>query len=400
MSVRKLTANLLMALVLLAGFNSVHAQHGGHIPIATDPLAFDPDFRWFEPMTDLDFVDLKPAQRVKTGWFATYDRLYLYGSRPEVDDPNSTDRLLDSGWGNRYEVGFVMPVEEEGWIFTWTETSVGEFFTVPRERLNRFNEAQLEGEPDPAQPPFGFPVPAADGNTGGLNTRTYFIQDSDNVVDYNSYELVKTWRMEPFHYGGILEPTVGFRWMRINDLNARQLYVSALDIDQIPPGGDPPLDEFGDAEQLITDGTFTDNEILTGQVGFRYTRWRDRFRYSADFRTFMGGSLQNSKSSRLTQITIYDGTGAGSEVDNILTRQTTPIYTSNEEFSIGFDVRGELAYQLTRDVNVRIGVQVIDVAMGVWRGGSQDPSRNLLLGGDMDQDLVLVGGTFGVTLNR
>ena len=206
--------------------------------------------------------------------------------------------------------------------------------------------------------------------------------------------------MEPFHYGGILEPLVGFRWMQIADLNARQTYVSALDIDTVPPGGDPPLAEFGDAEQLITDGTWTDNEIITGQIGLRYTKWYQRFMYSADVRAFLGGSIQTSKSSRSTVITIYDGIGLGSTVDNILYRQTTPIYTKNDEFSIGFDVRGNVAYQFTRDINVRLGLQLIDVASGVWRGGSQDPTRNNLFGGDTNQNLLLVGASLGLTLNR
>ena len=174
-----------------------------------------------------------------------------------------------------------------------------------------------------------------------------------------------------------------------------------MDIDLVPPGGDPPLSEFGDAvEQLITDGTVTENDIITGQIGFRYTKWYQRFMYSADFRAFLGGSMQNSKSSRLTQITIYDGLGIGAGVDNILTRRTTPIYTNNTEFSIGFDLRSELAYQFTRDISIRMGLQVIDVASGVWRGGSQDPSRNNLLGGDQNQDVILVGASLGLTLNR
>ena len=227
MSVRKLTANFLTALVLICGSTSVvHGQNYQHVPPMQDPMAFDPDFRWFEPIYDMDLLDLKPIQRASTGWFGTYDRLAMYGSRPELDDPNTSERPYDGGRGNRYEAGFMIPDVEQGWFVTYTDIGVHKFFTVTRERLNRVNVDELQGDPDPAQPPFGYPVPAADGNTGGLNTRTYFVQDSENYVSYSSYELAKSWRMEPFHYGGILEPMVGFRWMQVQDLNARQVYTS------------------------------------------------------------------------------------------------------------------------------------------------------------------------------
>jgi hypothetical protein len=49
-------------------------------------------------------------------------------------------------------------------------------------------------------------------------------------------------------------------------------------------------------------------------------------------------------------------------------------------------------------ISVRGGFQLIDVARGLWRGGDLD--NGILRGGDNDQDLQMLGATFGVTLNR
>ncbi len=56
-----------------------------------------PDFQWFEPVTNLDLADMKPKKRAHSGWFATYDRLNLYGSRPDTDYPQALDTKIDSG---------------------------------------------------------------------------------------------------------------------------------------------------------------------------------------------------------------------------------------------------------------------------------------------------------------
>ena len=413
MSVCKLTATLLMTLattglVHLGLAKSVCAQYPttphANMPPA-DPFAFDPDFQWFKPVYDADLADMKPKKRANTGWFATYDRLALYTSRPELDDPRSAETKLDRGWGHRYEIGYMIPDTEHGFSFTWTDMNSNKYFTVAHERLNRINEDALDpdGAGGTVDPRFGFVLPRGDDNNPGLNQRIVFEQDTENVVSYDAYELNKTWRMEPYHYGGILEPLVGFRWGRIEDLNAFQEYRSTADLLEPPFVDDPndpndPVDILGDNfERLTTNMTFTENEVLAGQIGFRYIKFRDRFTYSADFRVFMGGALQCAKTLQAIEYTAYDGDGTGSAVDRVVNSITTPVYTRNEEFVAGFDLRGQLAYQLTKLVKVRGGFQLIDYGTGIWRGG---PNTGILFGGDQDQDLVMVGGTFGIELNR
>lgn len=391
MSVRKLTASLLTALVLLGGVASVGAQE--YVPVA-DPFAFDPDFQWFEPVYDMDLADMKPSKRAHDGWFATYDRLNLYFSRPETDEPDISETKLDGDWGHRYEIGFMLPGDDNGWMFNWTKASVGEMFTVRKTALNQF----FDGDGGLVTQPFGFIVPPGIDNNIGHDYRFYDVQDTENVLSYDSYELNKTWRMEPYHYGGILEPMVGLRWMRIHDINGFQRLVQSTD-PGIPLFG-PNAPTGGAGEQLTSVGAFTDNEMFGGQLGFRYFKFRDRFTFSSDFRAFFGGNWQCSKSQQSVYTAIYDLTGTtvtvGDEPELQTIEVSRPIYSRNEEFYVGFDVRTELAYQLTRLISVRAGVQLIDIGKGLWRGGD----GTLVAGGDTDQDLLMVGGTFGVNINH
>lgn len=397
MSVRKLTARICGSLVLLCGLASAQAQQ--HAPLA-DPLQFDPDFRWFEPIYNMDLADMKPKKRANTGWFATYDRLNLYGSRPELERPQDGDTRHDSGWGHRYEVGFMLPDDDNGWLFSWLDNDVGEFFAVRKERGNRFNEDELDGEATNPAPPFGFEAIPGISNNIGYNYRFVDEKQSENVIDFDSYELSKTWRMEPYHYGGILEPMVGIRWFRIEDLNVDQTFLSSNDPLEI---AFPTLSVLygAAAEQMTTNQAWTENEAFTGQIGFRYFKFVNRFTLSTDFRVFSGANFQSSWSNTHVEATVYDGTDTieeGDEVSRILYDETDRIYVRNEEFFLGFDVRGEVGYQLTKAINVRAGFQLIDIARGLWRGG--DSQTATLLGGSNDQDYLMVGGTFGITLNR
>jgi len=66
-----------------------------------DPDHFQPDFQFFAP-AELTEYGGEPVG--KTGWFATYDRLYIYVSRPQ-NEASYTDG--DFTWGNRFDVGYM-----------------------------------------------------------------------------------------------------------------------------------------------------------------------------------------------------------------------------------------------------------------------------------------------------
>jgi hypothetical protein len=234
------------------------------------------------------------------------------------------------------------------------------------------------------------PVRQIEGNNTGYPFRFVDIVDTENQMDYDSYELNKTWRMEPYHYGGILEPFVGVRWMRLVDANGFMDYQSSAE--------NPPLigPNFEDAELVTVTGATTENELIGPQLGFRYFKTQHRYVFSTDFRVFCGGNFQCSKSQALSSLEIYDGTGVGAEVIQIISNSTEPIYARNEEFFVGFDVRAELGYQITKMIQIRGGFQLIDIARGVWRGGD----GTLVPGGSTDQNYLMVGATMGINLNH
>ncbi len=384
MSVRKLTASLLTALAMVGAANLALAQESK----LADPFEFDPDFKWFEPVYDADLQDLSAKKRASTGWFATYDRVHLYGTGPDTTEPGIDKDRLDGGWGYRYELGYMLPGENHGWLFNWTRNKVGEYHIFRQERLNRFIDPE-EG-PEVIQPPFGDALLPEEGNNMGYNYRFYDIVDTQNHLEYDSYELNKTWRMDPRQNGGIIEPFVGLRWMRLTDANGFMDYQST---DEIPAFSHP---EFEDAEQLTVTGATTVNELIGPQFGFRFMRARERYVFSTDLRVFCGANFQSTFSQKTETLTAYDGTGQGSVVDRIIRSSSEPVYTDNEEFYIGFDVRAELGYQITRMIQIRGGVQVIDIAQGVWRGGD----GSMVNGGSDDQNYLMVGLTGGISVNH
>ncbi len=383
MSVRKLTANLLIGLVILGGITSkASAWDWDHDPVVADPFEFEPDFQWFEPVTNMDLADMKPKKRAHIGWFATYDRTKVFGSRPENDDPQDIDTKLDSGSGHRYDIGF-MTEEDSGWLFNWTNQHV---------RENELIGPELPE--DPTLRPFfvlnrAYPIVGEAWLSGN---------NSINEFDYDSYELNKTWRLEPYHYGGILEPLIGVRYMKINDVARFEDYTAPLLTD--------PDTDLGNVQSFWAK---TKNDMFGGQLGFRYVKFRDRFTFSTDFRAFGGGSWQcTSSTNRTRDLTLVtfpspiDGPDILQVIPTILDTgvPNRTIRSRNTESFVGFDVRAELAYQLSRHFKIRAGVQMIDVATGVWRGGDGAQGTDNLPAGDQNQDLVMLGGSLGIELNR
>ncbi len=233
---------------------------------------------------------------------------------------------------------------------------------VRQERLNRYIDPD-DGFPV-VTPPFGVAVRREEDNNIGYPFRFYdIVNDTLNSIDYDSYELNKTWRMEPYHYGGILEPLVGVRWMRMDDTNGFQDYLQH------------GRESAADWPAFTCRRADHDARCDDGERNVRTAAWipllqaRNRYVFSVGFTAFCGGNCQCSKSLAFSTLTIYDGNTVGSNVIRIIEETSDPIYTRNEEFYVGFDVRAELGYQLTKMIQIRGGFQLIDIARGVWRGG-------------------------------
>ena len=375
--------------------DDVEAQN--HVSPIQDPFAFDPDFRWFEPIYEADFEDMKPKKRANRGWYGSYDRLALRVSRPEG---GADENKMDSGWGHRYDLGF-MTDKDSGWSMTYMSVDgPNAYDTFDRLRLNERNLTERITIPFVTAggvQPFGI-FPEDNRNNPGMNSRFYPVGNSENVADLKSFEFNKTWRLEPYHYGGMLEPLVGFRYMKFTDTFRQTSYTSGLVAD---PGStlgilNPPF--FG--EQYTTQRSVAENDMYGGQVGFRYFKFQNRFRYSGEFKFFTMGNSQFNNEFTRTDTTVYAGgipttpIAPGAIPLALYQEQTPRSYGSNSQFVYGFDVRGEVSYQLTKMFELRTGVQVLDIAQGVWRGRLSDQNDRT------NQSVVMVGATFGIAINR
>jgi hypothetical protein len=414
---------LMAALVVLALYTTeVSAQHEIHRgPPFIDPNGYDPDYSqpFIEPMTfDPDFQFFAPAGvdrlggeiEASIGWFATYDRTYTYVTRPQ-DEPSYTQG--DFTWGNRFNIGY-MTAEDHGWHASFMNIDGPNSFRVlEAERINVFlPDDTVNGDPDavdlrgggaggggqqPAAVQPGFPL--RDRNDPVTQDRTYRVHESINEAQISGFELNKTFRIDPLHYQSIVEPFFGFRYTNVDDFFHRDVYerfdttTGALVYTTAVPGVFPPaavdLDDVS-TEQLTSLRTHFDNQMFGGQIGLRWFKQKSRWNLSGEVRAF---ALQNFQSINRTidvERTVYDGGVGQPDVDAVFyQRQTANGHAS--EFVIGTELRAEAAYNVTKYIRIRTGVEFMDFGRGIGRG------NDLLLN---DQDLLLVGANLGFEVNR
>ncbi|MFN9912608.1 MAG: hypothetical protein ACK53L_08490, partial [Pirellulaceae bacterium] len=94
---------------------------------------------------------------------------------------------------------------DSGWYFSTQQISGPNVFQGFRQlRVNGFTEDDIL---DPADPY----LPESFGNDPLTRQRTFDVVDSVNVGSFNSFEANKTWRIEPYRYGGMTEWLIGIR---------------------------------------------------------------------------------------------------------------------------------------------------------------------------------------------
>lgn len=392
-SLRRYGASLLAAVVCCCTALSTTLAVGQEAYLPThDPRVLDADYAWFEPIYDMDLLDMTPKRRANTGWYGAVDKMYLWGKRPSNE---AGHWMLDRGRGHRFDAGYMLS-NDSGFSFTFMDYSINAFDGFNRERLNRLALLDEEtGLPEdlPLAPPFGQPQIVEDDNNFGFTNRFIEVRNSENVADFNSFELNKTWRLEPYHYGGILEPLVGVRYIRFRDTFQRM----TLNIDQFfRPGTDPIEEDFLAGEQVLTERSIATNDLVGGQLGFRYYKHVNRWRYSAELRFFSLGSFQSNRLQSFEELTLYEDETVDpeDEVQHFIEDQSSPIIGKSNGFAWGYDIRAEASYTLTRMIELRGGFQLIDIAQGIWRGRLIDPTS------DRNQRAIMAGFTFGAALNR
>ena len=369
----------LVAILALAALPSTVRGQAWH-PFA-DPMEFDPDWQFFAPV-DADYLEeLSPRKRAHVGWFGTYDREYTLVSRSNQEGGGG-----DFTWTNRYEVG-LMNKKDSGWLFTARHMGGPNVYDrVPQPRINLVNDTDVG---DPLDPLF----PSVERNDEILRERTYILGDSLNVAAFSSLELNKTWRMEPYRYGGIIEPLVGLRYSNFQDYSLNQDY-STTNF-QLSTGGlvVPFL-----TETLTTANWRIDNRMFGGQLGFRYFNHVGRWTLSTEFRAFGMANYRREQQHFFATTTQYSGVTQGADV--VVQRTTYPVLSipkQTSSFVPGFEVRAEAAYQITKHIDLRGGIDFVDLASNIRRA-SINPGP--AFGSVGNNSVQMTGFTFGVAINR
>jgi hypothetical protein len=338
-------------------------------PFAESMDNVDPDYQWFAPVDLQALEELSARKRANKGWFVTYDRLHFGLDRPNTGAQASQ---IDMTWGNRWDFGF-MTDEDKGMVFSFTNVSgPNVYYDV---RHTRTILPDIDDTRFPAlRPRFPYDPSYGDG--------TILERQSLNVATFSSFEANKTWRLEPYRYGGILEPLIGFRYMQFNDYAVNDDYFE-IDID---------VDGTADFDAFNRQKTRTDNRLVTGQLGYRYFSTVKRMTFSQESRFFAGQNFQTQGyESRTFALTPGDEDGLP-----FLTPLSAYAGRDNSEAVVGFDARMEAALLVTKGIAIRLGAQVIYIGRGIWRGANPGLGDQ----NAVSQDIVSPAFTFGAAFNR
>lgn len=328
-----------------------------------DPGYFQPDFQFFAPAEVDDFGG---EEKPNTGLYVTFDRTYMNVSRPIDLFSHGSQGQGDFTWGNRMEVGY-MKGDPSGWqAVLWHVNGPNEKFANASSQVN-----ETAGAAAPVTLPF-------------VEGQSF---DTLNQLKMSSFELNKVWRLKPYHNNTILEPFIGYRYMNVRDFFQRQ---------SLQEVADPAVNEFFLLHTLAS--TF-ENNMHGGQLGARLFRQRGRWLLSSELKFF---GLANFQSLRRTisdsllpnpELAITQGIladfispfGTGGDVN------TSVVYSHASQFCWGGEINGNASYELTRDVNLRVGFMFLDMGQGIGRG---DRLRF------NNQSVQMAGVTFGFTVNR
>lgn len=373
MSITRFTALLAAMATALALASSAHAQL--FKPFAYPPL--ESDFQFFAP-GHIDTYGGGP--KYKTGWFATYDRVYMNVQRPDQTYRGYSNTFGDFTWGNRFDLGFVDD-DSKGWIATiWHVNGPNVEDILITERLNR----SATGSPNDDQV---FPI--RDNNLRLTGGRDYLVTNSVNVADMTGFELNRSWLWKPLHHGARLQPLVGFRYTRFIDFFERQTYFRFDDDGiPIPPDGIPPTTgTTATAEALRTLDAGVINDMVGGQLGMHWDKDYRQWNFSGDVKFFALQNFQNWEQRQYTVTTL----GADTDPPSDVYFEEAGSSFHNAEFVFGMECRVDAAYRITRDISVRCGFEFIDFGQGIGRGTSAQ---------NTSQDVIMYGASLGVTWNR
>jgi hypothetical protein len=375
MSITRFTTVLLALVTALALASNAGAQ-------LFKPLAFPPyqsDFQFFAPGC-IDTYGGGPKH--KTGWFATFDRIYMNVGRPDRTFEGYTSRWGDFTWGNRFDLGFVEDDSCKGWTATiWHINGPNQEDILRVERLNRTSDGSPQGDRI---------RPIIDNNLRLTGDRDYLVTNSVNVADMTGFELHRTWLLKPLHHGARITPFAGFRYTRFIDFYQRQTY-DRYDENGflMPPDGIPGIiSTTATTEQLTSLDAGVINDMVGGQLGIHWDRDYRQWNFSGDVKAFAMQNFQVWDSMLTTETTVADG-ALGDPSTVLHVKQGEDFNTA--EFVWGGEVRVDAAYRVTRDLSLRFGFEFLHFGKGIGRGIDTEYTS---------QDVVMYGVGLGIAYNR
>ena len=386
-----------------------------------DPFDIMLDGQIFAPPEVNDYGN---SARPRTGWYGSYDRLYVYVSRPAFGGAKIPDALQnelpsgflgietsshynndvrlnndfgDNTYGNRIDWGY-MTEDHHGWSFSLTKLGSPNNFLVLRTEIEfvgeRSNDPGGSGDDDDDDGGGDGGVGGdGDGGDDGDSTNRFTdnngetirdMQTSINAGTYFSFEVNKTFRQSPFHNGIVFEPLMGIRYTQFNDFFLREGGFNAGDLYFYRFGGN------------------VKNNMIGGQLGFRSHVKRGHWVLSGGARVMGMHNFQSLSQRNLLEIEIGEGEGGGEGEEggegagggegssSEFAKNVSVVYFDLNEFVVGAEFRAEAALEITRDLSLRGGVTIVQMARGIGRGFNH---MN-------DEGLRVMGTSFGVTYRR
>ena len=429
MSITKFAVCITALAVVLAASPALGQREIRHFPPLVDPDGYNPDV--YQPFLEPDIFDgdlqfFAPAQFSEfgggednnIGWFGSYDRVYLWMTRPEdqlAGGPSQASQVSleqadhksgDFTWGNRFDVGY-MTGEDHGWLASFWHIDGPNFFDVLEiERIDVFDALdQVNSDPATSQDlrtgggagaaNMGLlGQPARDANDPITGARDFRRQNSVNAADLSSFEFNKTFRIRPLHYKSVVEPFFGFRYMKFSDFYARDGYERFNNVTGAPLGTGIVV---GGTEQTFTIEDLTrirarfDNHMVGGQLGVRWFKRKQKWNLSSELRAFAAQNFQSIEGSTNIERTYFGAAPGTDAMINTVVFDQVRSAGHTSEFVIGTEVRAEAAYAVTRDFSLRAGMAFMHLGRGIGRGNTL--ARN-------NQTVTIIGATFGAELRR
>ncbi len=333
-----------------------------------EPGSFQHDLQFFAPPEVNDFGG---EEKPNTGFYVTFDRTDVGVTRPIDRFSFGSQNKMDFTWGNRMELGY-MKGDPSGW------QGVLWHVNGPNERVANASVNEVFQNFDPNTPV-----------TQQFLTGQAF--DSINQLKMTSFELNKVWRLKPYHNGTILEPLLGYRYFNLRDYYQRDTLLEQV----FPPAAatDEMFINTTHNAQFI-------NSMHGGQLGARLFRQRGHWMLSSEVRFFALANFQllrirNIQSAVPNPDNVIVGSGAFDDfVDPFGTggdKNIQTLYYHATQFCFGGEIRGDASYELTRDINLRVGFVFLDLGQGIGRGDLMRLNN---------QAVQMAGVSFGFTVNR